>query len=678
ISAANILSGGTELISSGGYGYADTIQSGGTEIISGAGTGYNDIAAASGGIVVSNGGYEYASSGSAANVTALSGGIIAVFSSGTISGAVVSAGGSFRDGLYNGQTASIVGEDIDTVISSGGQALFYNRAVSISAHILSGGYADVGYGQNGALTGTNQLLFSAATIDSGGSASVEKATVTSNVMLSGGTMSLLGSGAEAYATVIEAGGLETLSVDTTETGAIISSGGTVLINSISNLQSGYLYRDGSIDFNYLGGTITSATVNSNNVITVYSDNGESTSIQMAGIYPDVVQSNTEKSLNANMVEAYTTETSNNNASTTTSTGDASFTINGDTITLVCFLGGTEIRTPLGVQTVESLKIGDEVLTYDWRNNAEVVEKLTWVGTQKSVFRPHLPDDEAGYPVRILAGAISDNVPSHDLLVTPEHCLFFDGMFVPARMLVNGKSIQYDYSLTNYSVYHIETAKHSVLWSQGMLSESYLDTGNRRNFAQHGPLATLYTKMASWQHDAAAPLAVQRELVEPIFQKIAKRAGGVKRVSELTEDHNVRLIGEDGVDILPMRVNNGYAVFHVPSPIKSLRIISRSSRPYDVIGPYLDDRRELGILVGSIKVFSHNGVQHITDHLNSIELDGWHALDDSGYRWTNGDAYLPIDINYSHATHCVVAVEIISSVSYILNKDKDKDNYVTFA
>ncbi|WP_035367102.1 Hint domain-containing protein, partial [Acetobacter pasteurianus] len=72
-----------------------------------------------------------------------------------------------------------------------------------------------------------------------------------------------------------------------------------------------------------------------------------------------------------------------------------------------------------------------------------------------------------------------------MLITAEHCLFFEGKFVPVRMLVNGVSIFYDKSITSYDYYHVETDQHSVITADGMLTESYLDTGNRRAFRQEG-------------------------------------------------------------------------------------------------------------------------------------------------------------------------------------------------
>ncbi|PHY94849.1 hypothetical protein CSR02_04105, partial [Acetobacter pomorum] len=102
--------------------------------------------------------------------------------------------------------------------------------------------------------------------------------------------------------------------------------------------------------------------------------------------------------------------------------------------------------------------------------------VIWVGKAHATVRPELTDDEAGWPVRILKDAIADGVPYKDMLITAEHCMFFKGKLVPVRMLVNGVSIFYDKSITSYDYYHVETEQHSVITADGMLTESYLDTG----------------------------------------------------------------------------------------------------------------------------------------------------------------------------------------------------------
>ncbi|MCG4274936.1 Hint domain-containing protein, partial [Acetobacter senegalensis] len=196
--------------------------------------------------------------------------------------------------------------------------------------------------------------------------------------------------------------------------------------------------------------------------------------------------------------------------------------NGNTYIGACFLAGSMIRTTSGEVAVEDIHIGDEVIAFDWRSNTDVVRPVVWVGKTHVNIRHGLPDDEAGWPVRVMKDAIADGVPYKDMLITAEHCLFFKDRFVPVRMLVNGVSIFYDKSISSYDYYHVETEQHSVITADGMLTESYLDTGNRSSFRQEGKIATLRGAVKSWVDDAGAPLGVERSFVEPLFRALEWR------------------------------------------------------------------------------------------------------------------------------------------------------------
>ncbi|KAA8414850.1 Hint domain-containing protein, partial [Acetobacter sp. DmW_125131] len=266
---------------------------------------------------------------------------------------------------------------------------------------------------------------------------------------------------------------------------------------------------------------------------------------------------------------------------------------GFTDVVICFLPGSLISTPHGTKAVEELSVDDEIIAYV--DGVAIPRRVTWTGQAHCNVRAHLPDDEAGYPVRILKDAIADGVPFKDMLITAEHCLFFDGQFVPARMLVNGRSIFFDKSITSYDYYHIETEAHSVIMADGMLTESYLDTGNRRAFSQKGNVVSIgSTSNLTWD-DAAAPLTVSREAVEPLFRQIENRADKAgfaihTEARPLTNESNLHLTTDTGAIIRPARHNNGRVMFMIPDGVESVRIVSNASRPCDVIGPFVDDRR----------------------------------------------------------------------------------------
>ncbi|AQU88689.1 hypothetical protein B0W47_15980 [Komagataeibacter nataicola] len=245
------------------------------------------------------------------------------------------------------------------------------------------------------------------------------------------------------------------------------------------------------------------------------------------------------------------------------------------------------------------------------------------------------------------------------------------------MLVNGRSIFYDRSILSYNYYHIETERHSVIVADGMLTESYLDTGNRRAFQQAGNVIRIGHKPRNWQDDAAAPLGVSRDFVEPIFRQIEEHAveAGQAIKSDapvLDEDPDLYLITETGGIIRKMRDANGYAFFMIPAGVENVKIMSRTSRPSDMIGPYVDDRRQLGVLIKDIKLFEGNTARPISTHLASDApegwYDGWYAPRNVPCRWTDGQASL--HLGQRHPTLMgLLCLEIVAGGPYII-KNRD--------
>ena len=323
----------------------------------------------------------------------------------------------------------------------------------------------------------------------------------------------------------------------------------------------------------------------------------------------------------------------------------------DLLTVVCFLAGTRIRTPGGDVDVETLKPGDMVTTLV--DGAPVAAAVKWIG-RRSVEASMLPADDA-HPVRIREGAFADGVPYRDLLVTPEHCLFVDGVLIPARMLVNDRSIVVDRNIGSYTYYHVELERHAILLAEGLAAESYLDTGNRGGFANSAvPLLRAGLSMDAghwrWSAEAAAPLAVERAVVEPVWQRLKRRSARlglplVRPPKAWSDEADLHLVTDTGRTIRAVhRASERYA-FVVPAGVRSLRLVSRSARPCDAVGPFVNDRRRLGVQVVGAVVLKGREQRWITDHLAGAALAGWHALEapDSTGRWTDGDAVLPVGL-----------------------------------
>jgi Hint domain len=345
--------------------------------------------------------------------------------------------------------------------------------------------------------------------------------------------------------------------------------------------------------------------------------------------------------------------------------------NGNTYVGVCFLADSMIRTASGDVAVQDIRVGDEVMARI--NGEEQVRTVVWAGRKHATVRPGLPEDEAGYPVRILKDAIAEGVPYKDMLITPEHCLFLDGAFIPARMLVNNRSVFHDRSITEYDYYHIETETHSVIMADGVLTESYLDTGNRGTFLQEGSVVSIGArKTRSWANDAAAPLTVARDIVEPIFRRIAARAEDACVESAvaspvLTGDAGLHLVTGQGRTLRRARDANGHAIFMIPPDVDTVSIVSRTSRPSDTIGPFLDDRRHLGVLIGTITLFDSADTRRIDAHLTAPRHTGWDVRESAPCRWTNGDAVLQLGTRRPDSV-ALLAIQILAGGPYPVSAD----------
>lgn len=328
---------------------------------------------------------------------------------------------------------------------------------------------------------------------------------------------------------------------------------------------------------------------------------------------------------------------------------------GNLVYTTCFARGTLIRTPEGEIAVEALEIGQLVST------PKGSMPVRWLG-QNSLNVLDQPSPEQEWLVRICAGALGDGIPKRDLLVTQEHCLVFEGKMVPARMLVNGVSVLLDRTIEVYDYYHVGLDSHEPVWAEGALTESYLDTGNRAQFAQqHG------TADGSAVIDVTPALAIDtsRAFVEPIHAAIAQRAGATPRHVETTDDPALHLVSEHGAVIYPSGIRNSMYMFLIPGNVQRLRLASRAARPCDVVGPFIDDRRELGVLVHRITLWEEMMDREIEAPFEQARLAGWHGLEQGHHRWTNGSAFIELEPSALPRT---LHVSILAGGPYAIAQD----------
>ncbi len=140
---------------------------------------------------------------------------------------------------------------------------------------------------------------------------------------------------------------------------------------------------------------------------------------------------------------------------------------------LCHLAGTSILTPEGECRIESLRIGDEVVT-----RFGGVQRIKWIGEQHYDAR-FIAGNRGKIPVKIVKGSLGENLPRRDLYLTPGHSLLLDDILVLARDLVNGVSITQDLPSGIVSYYNIELDAHDCVLAEGSWSETYADCGDLR-------------------------------------------------------------------------------------------------------------------------------------------------------------------------------------------------------
>ena len=130
--------------------------------------------------------------------------------------------------------------------------------------------------------------------------------------------------------------------------------------------------------------------------------------------------------------------------------------------LPCFATGTMIATPGGEVAVETIRAGDLVTTLSGD-----ARRVIWVGSRRVDLARH-PRPDTVRPVRIAAGAFDENVPSRDLILSPDHAVHAAGVLIPSKLLVNGTTVAVlDQPSVTY--HHVELEHHDVLLANGLLT-----------------------------------------------------------------------------------------------------------------------------------------------------------------------------------------------------------------
>jgi autotransporter-associated beta strand protein len=154
--------------------------------------------------------------------------------------------------------------------------------------------------------------------------------------------------------------------------------------------------------------------------------------------------------------------------------------------VVCYLRGTQILTPLGEAKVETLGIGDRVVT-----RFGGIQKIKWIGRQSYEAAGAPPHK---IPVRIRAGALGDNIPARDLYISPGHSMLLDDTLVLATALLNGITVTQEMPEPTPQIefHQIELESHDCVIAEGAWSETFADgPGLRDEFHNAAEFFILY-------------------------------------------------------------------------------------------------------------------------------------------------------------------------------------------
>ncbi|WP_438383556.1 Hint domain-containing protein [Asaia sp. BMEF1] len=341
--------------------------------------------------------------------------------------------------------------------------------------------------------------------------------------------------------------------------------------------------------------------------------------------------------------------------------------NGGMIVVRCFARGTLIQVPGGQKTVEMIEVGDAVVTK--KHGGDDIEKVVWVGKRVVEVGP-----TGERLVVVKADAFGAGRPFKDLRLTSEHCVLFEGCFIPVRLLVNECSIYYDEPHTT-TVYHIETEKHSVLSANGLEAESFLDaTPLPYDCDLSGDYVVVGKARHSWERDAAAPLRTDEAFARKAHEALRARAEALKILRRRTEtqcftsDPELTLVLDDDTEIQPIRRAGARYIFALPQDVSRVWLKSRSFQPHISQGAYIDDRRTLGVLVGDVTVFTPLASHSVDHHLHDEMLLGWHPLEGASHRWTEGGrAELPL-VSRLCLEGSVVSIQILAGGPYLTTSE----------
>ena len=191
---------------------------------------------------------------------------------------------------------------------------------------------------------------------------------------------------------------------------------------------------------------------------------------------------------------------------------------GQFIDQVCFTAGTLIRTPDGSRKIETLSVGDEVLTLDG-----TTKPLRWIG-RRAFSSDEIAQNPKLRPIRITTGSLGPKLPMQDLLVSRQHRVLVQSeishrmfgqseVLVPAIKLTALPGIFIDESAQQIEYFHLLFDAHEVIYAEGAPAESlYLGSQTVKAFSDEAraEIETIFPDFESQVHLHARVVPTEEE------------------------------------------------------------------------------------------------------------------------------------------------------------------------
>jgi hypothetical protein len=309
----------------------------------------------------------------------------------------------------------------------------------------------------------------------------------------------------------------------------------------------------------------------------------------------------------------------------------------------CYRRGSRILTEYGEAAIESLRVGDRVITA-----SGAARPIRWIGHRRVDISRH-PAPAEIWPILVRRGAFADTIPSRDLWLSPRHSVALEGVLIPIVALQNGRTVL-RVECPSIEYWHLELESHDVILAEGLPAESYVDTGTRAAFVGGAEFLELHPDFLPrhWT-DTCVPLVETGPEVARAKANLLARAQAMGH--RLTFDPDLHVVA-DGLRIEPIELGGNRFAFALSPGGAELRLASRSGAPA-LTHAESADIRLLGVCVTRLQI---DGEIVALDH-PSVPVWGWNEFEpcegSAGHRWTGGAASLPanarlivVDLNRS--------------------------------